>query len=61
MDKRGEPTIGRFGEILRGEMAKIRSYGEEMAKKGISRAMSWEEFRKAVSEFENKSDVGSGG
>jgi hypothetical protein len=54
MDERGEPTIGRFGEILRGEMAKIRSYGEEMAKKGINRSMSWEELKKAVSEFSDE-------
>jgi hypothetical protein len=42
------------GEILRGEMAKIRSYGEEMAKKGINRSMSWEELKKAVSEFSDE-------
>ena len=42
-------------------MAKIRSYGEEMARKGINRAMSWEELKKAVNEFAHKSEVDSGG
>lgn len=51
LDEKGEPTIGKFGEILREEMAKIRSFGEEMVKRGMCPEMTWDELKKAIEEF----------
>ena len=51
MDEKNQATIGKFGEILREESAKVRSYGEEMAKKGTCAVMTWGELKKAVDEF----------
>ena len=51
MDDKKQPTIGKFGEILREETAKIRSYGEEMAKKGTCAVMTWDELKEATEEF----------
>jgi len=50
MDEKKLPTVGKFGEILREETSKIRSYGEGMAKKGTCPAMTWDELKKAVDE-----------
>jgi hypothetical protein len=51
MDEQRQATVGKFGEILREESAKIRSYGEEMAKKGACSLMTWDKFKKEVDEF----------
>jgi len=51
MDAQRQATIGKFGEILREESAKMRSYGEEQAKKGTCPVMTWDELKKAVEEF----------
>ncbi len=51
MDEKKQPTVGKFGEILKEESAKIRSYGEEMAKKGTCPVMTWDELKKAAEEF----------
>jgi NifU-like protein involved in Fe-S cluster formation len=51
MDEKKQPTVGKFGEILKEESAKIRSYGEEMAKKGTCPLMAWDELKKAAEEF----------
>lgn len=54
MDEKRQATIGKFGEILREESAKVRSYGEEMAKKGTCPVMTWDELKEAVDEFAKK-------
>lgn len=51
MDEQKQATIGKFGEILREESAKVRSYGEEREKKGTCPVMTWGELKKAVDEF----------
>lgn len=59
MDERKQPTVGKFGEILKEETAKIRSYGEEMAKKGICSAVSWDELKKAREDFAKRKEEAS--
>ena len=54
MDDKGQPTIGKFGEILKEESAKIRSYGEEMAKKETCQLMTWDELKKAAEDFSKR-------
>ncbi len=51
MDSKGIPTVGKFGDVLREEKAKLRAYGEYMAKKGTSPMMTWDELKKAVNEY----------
>ena len=57
MDEQKQATIGKFGEILREESAKVRSYGEEMAKKGTCPVMTWVELKKAVDEFAKQKEI----
>lgn len=54
MDEQGKPTIGLFGQIEREEKAKLRAYGEYMAKKGTNPVMTWQELKTAVNEYSKK-------
>ena len=51
MDNQGKPTVGKFGEVLREEKAKLRAFGEHMAGKGTCPVMTWEELKQAVNKF----------
>jgi hypothetical protein len=51
MDAEGKPTVGMFGDVLREERAKLRAYGEHMAKQGTCPVMTWDELKKAVNKF----------
>jgi hypothetical protein len=57
MDEQKQPTVGKFGEILKEETAKIRSYGEEMAKTGTCPVMTWDQLKKAVEEFSKQKKI----
>jgi len=54
MDDKGLPTIGKFGEILKEESAKIRAYGEKMAKEGTCQLMTWDELKKSAEDSSKK-------
>lgn len=51
MDEEGKPTVGMFGKVEREEKAKLRAFGEYMAKKGTNPVMTWEELKQAVDKF----------
>lgn len=51
MDEEGKPTVGKFGAVLREERAKLRAFGEYMAKKGTCPVMTWDELQEAVNKF----------
>lgn len=51
MDDLGNPTIGKFGDVLREEKTKVRLFGEHMAKKGTCPTMTWDELKRAVNKF----------
>ena len=51
MDNEGKPTVGKFGDVLREEKAKMRAFGEYMAEKGTYPVMTWDELKKAVNKF----------
>ena len=57
MDEKKQPTVGKFGEVLREEMASIRSYGEKMAKQGTCRVMTWDELKKAKEDFAKRKKI----
>ena len=57
MDERKQPTIGKFGEILKAETAKIRSYGEEMAKKETCPLMTWDQLKEAAEQFAKQKET----
>jgi hypothetical protein len=48
MDNQGTPTVGKFGEVLKEEKAKFRTFGEHMAEKGTCSVMTWDDFKQAV-------------
>ncbi len=54
MDEQGKPTVGMFGEVEREEKAKLRAFGEYMAKKGTNPVMTWDELKEAVKKFTEK-------
>jgi hypothetical protein len=56
LDEQGKPTIGMFGQIEREEKAKLRAYGEYMAKKGTNPVMTWHELKTAVAKFANSNE-----
>lgn len=51
MDDLGKPTVGKFGDVLREEKAKLRAFGEHMAKKDTCPIMPWDELKRAVNKF----------
>jgi hypothetical protein len=54
MDQRKEVTIGKFGEVLKEEQAKLRRLAEKDVEQGICRTLTWEELKKATSEIDKK-------
>ena len=51
MDRRRQPTVSKFGDILREEQAKFRAFGEHMAEKTTCPIMTWEELKQATEKF----------
>ena len=54
MDEKGIPTVGKFGEVVREQKNKLKTFGEYMAKKGTNPVMNWEEYKKALRDFTAK-------
>ena len=54
LDEQGKPTVGMFGQVVREERAKLRAFGEYMARKGEYPILTWEELKKAVNEYSKK-------
>jgi len=51
LDNQDIPTVGKFGDVLREEKAKLRAFGEHMAEKGTCPVMTWDELQKAVNKY----------
>ena len=51
MDQKKEVTVGKFGEVLKEEQAKLRRLAEMDVKQGVCRTLTWEELKKATEEL----------
>ena len=60
MDTRGQPTVGKFGEILKEEGAKLRAYGESMAEKGTCPLMTWDQLKRETERFAKRREASPG-
>ena len=54
MDSENIPTVGKFGDVLREEKAKFRTFGEYKAEKDTCSIMTWDDLKKSANAFADK-------